>query len=106
MDCSLLGSSVHGILQARILEWVAISFSKGPSQLKDQNPCLLCWQAVCLPQSHQERPIYIYIYIYIFFFSFHILVSYRALQDIEYTTLYYTVAPCWLSVLYIVVCIC
>ena len=28
MDCSLLGYSVHGILQARILEWVAISFSK------------------------------------------------------------------------------
>ena len=28
MDCSLLGSSVHGIFQARILEWVAISFSK------------------------------------------------------------------------------
>ena len=27
--CSLLGSSVHGILQARILEWVAISFSRG-----------------------------------------------------------------------------
>ena len=27
MDCPLLGSSVHGILQARILEWVAISFS-------------------------------------------------------------------------------
>ena len=28
MDCSLPGSSVHGILQARILEWVAVSFSK------------------------------------------------------------------------------
>ena len=28
MDCSLPGSSVHGILQARILEWVAISFFK------------------------------------------------------------------------------
>ena len=28
MDCSLPGSSLHGILQARILEWVAISFSK------------------------------------------------------------------------------
>ena len=27
MDCSLPGSSVHGILQARVLEWVAISFS-------------------------------------------------------------------------------
>ena len=29
MDCSLSGSSVHGILQARILEWVAISSSRG-----------------------------------------------------------------------------
>ena len=29
MDCSPPGSSVHGIFQARILEWVAISFSKG-----------------------------------------------------------------------------
>ena len=32
MNCSLPGSSVHGILQARILEWVAISFSRGFSQ--------------------------------------------------------------------------
>ena len=31
MDCSLPGSSVHGILQARILAWVAISFSRGTS---------------------------------------------------------------------------
>ena len=31
MDCSLLGSSIHGILQARILEWVAISFSRRSS---------------------------------------------------------------------------
>ena len=30
-DCSLPGSSVHGVLQARILEWVAISFSRGSS---------------------------------------------------------------------------
>ena len=28
MDCSLPGSSVHGIFQARVLEWVAIAFSK------------------------------------------------------------------------------
>ena len=28
MDCSLPGSSIHGIFQARVLEWVAISFSK------------------------------------------------------------------------------
>ena len=31
MDCSLPGSSVHGIFQARILEWVAIPFSRGSS---------------------------------------------------------------------------
>ena len=31
LDCSPLGSSVHGILQARILEWVAISPARGSS---------------------------------------------------------------------------
>ena len=36
MDCSPLGSSVHGILQARILEWVAIPFSRGSFQLRDR----------------------------------------------------------------------
>ena len=36
MDCSLLGSCVHGIPQARILEWVTIPFSRGSSQPRDQ----------------------------------------------------------------------
>ena len=36
MDCSLPGSSVHGIFQAIVLEWIAISFSRGSSQPKDQ----------------------------------------------------------------------
>ena len=36
MDCSLPAFSVHGILQARILEWVTISFSRGSSQPRDQ----------------------------------------------------------------------
>ena len=31
MDCSLPGSSVHGIFQARVLEWGAIAFSENPS---------------------------------------------------------------------------
>ena len=35
LDCSLPGSFVHGILQARILEWVAISFFRGSSQPRD-----------------------------------------------------------------------
>ena len=36
MGCSLPGSFVHGISLARILEWVAISFSRGSSQIMDQ----------------------------------------------------------------------
>ena len=36
MDCNPPGSPVHGILQARILEWVAVSFSRGYPQPRDQ----------------------------------------------------------------------
>ena len=44
MDCSLPDSSVRGILQARILEWVATSFSRGPSQPRDWTrvSCVSC----------------------------------------------------------------
>ena len=35
MDCSLPGSSIHGIFQARVLEWVAISYSRGSSRPRD-----------------------------------------------------------------------
>ena len=38
MDCSPPGSSVHGILQARLLEWVAISFARGSSRPRDRTP--------------------------------------------------------------------
>ena len=43
MDCSLPGSSLHGILQATVLEWVAISFSRGSSQPRDRTrvSCIL-----------------------------------------------------------------
>ena len=36
MHCSLPGSSIHGIFQARVLEWVAISFSRGSSGSRDR----------------------------------------------------------------------
>ena len=44
IDCSLPGSSVHEIFQARILEWVAISYSRGSSWPKDQThiSCISC----------------------------------------------------------------
>ena len=53
MDCSLPGSSVHGVFQARILEWVAISFSRRPSQPRDwtQVSCIVGRRFYCL--SHQ-----------------------------------------------------
>ena len=38
MDCSLLGSSVHGIFQARVLEWAAIAFSLYLKMDKQQRP--------------------------------------------------------------------
>ena len=41
MDCSPPGSSVHGILQARILEWVAISFFRESFLTQGLNPGLL-----------------------------------------------------------------
>ena len=41
MDCNLPGSSVHRIFQTRILEWIAISSSKGSSWTRDQT-CVSC----------------------------------------------------------------
>ena len=53
MDCSSSGSSVHGISQARILDWVA--FHSGIFLIWELNPHLLCllnWQADSLPLGH------------------------------------------------------
>ena len=58
MDCSLPGSLVHGVFQARILEWVAISFSRNVlvdvAKLTCENVSVVCFQMysdknVCLP---------------------------------------------------------
>ena len=46
MDCNLLGSSVHGILQARILEWVAMPLSRGSSQTQESNLGLLHYRQI------------------------------------------------------------
>ena len=56
MDCSLPGSSVHEILQARLLEWVAISFSRGSSQTRIEpgSPAL---QTDALPSEHRRGPL-------------------------------------------------
>ena len=70
-DCSLPGSSVHEIFQARILEWVVISSSRGSSWHRDWSPifCLLHWlifnQNGSYPILRREIPIYAAIALYI-----------------------------------------
>ena len=56
MDWSPPGSSIHGMLQARILEWVAISFSRRSSQPRDRTPGLLHWQEGSLPLVPPRKP--------------------------------------------------
>ena len=53
MDCSPPGSSAHGILQARILEWVAIPFSRGIFLTQGLNPGLLYCKHILYHLSHQ-----------------------------------------------------
>ena len=70
MNCSLPGSSVHGISQARILEWVALSFSRGSSRPRDRTHISCLAGGFFTPET----------------------------PDIEQGSLCYTVYPCWLSI--------
>ena len=56
MDCSPTGSSIHRISQARILEQVTISFSRGIFPTQRSNLCLLHWQVDSLLLSYQGIP--------------------------------------------------
>ena len=56
MDCSLPASFIHGIFQTRVLEWVAISFSRGSSPTQGSNPGLLHCRQTLYRLSHQGSP--------------------------------------------------
>ena len=58
MDCSPPGSSLRGILQAEILEWVAVSSFGGSSRSRDQTclSCLLHWQVGSVPLAPPRSP--------------------------------------------------
>ena len=60
MDCSLPGSSVHGIFQARILKRVAISFSRGSSQSTDQTcvSFISCINSIFFTTEPPGKPAY------------------------------------------------
>ena len=57
MNCSPPGSSVHGILQERILEWVAMTSSRGSSRTRNRTrvACLLRWQVGSLPLAQPGK---------------------------------------------------
>ena len=79
MNYSLPGPSVHGILQAIILEWVAISFSRGSSQPRDRtwSPAL---QTNSLPSEPPGKPLSIpYVQYQPLFDNFLLLASHKNL---------------------------
>ena len=60
VDCSLPGSSLHGIFQAVILKWVAMPSSRGIFPTQGSNPCLFCllhWQVGSLPLAASRKPL-------------------------------------------------
>ena len=60
MDCSPPASSVHGISQVRILKWVAISFSRGSSQLRDWTPVSCIGRQILYHWATREAHTYLY----------------------------------------------
>ena len=97
MDCSPPGSSVHGIFQARIMEWVAIS-SSGGSSWPREGTCvswLLCFGRQILYLSHLGSHVYMYqnsdfffLSLSLFAFCIHVSVpSYLLISVVFYTRL-------------------
>ena len=54
--CNPMDYTVHGILQARMLEWIAIPFSRGFFPNQGSNPGLLHCRQILYQLSHQGRP--------------------------------------------------
>ena len=61
MGCSLSGSSVHGIFQARVLEWIAISFPRRPSQPRNRTQVSLIAGRCFTIWTTREAQIFIYL---------------------------------------------
>ena len=86
MDCSPPGSSVHGILQARILEWVAVPFSRIPSPPRDQASvsCIAggFFTSELLGKPHHFKYIWTYIWLCISWWTFtnNLIKSYKYLK--------------------------
>ena len=77
MDCSLPGSSVHGILQARILQWVVMPSSRGTSQPRDQTHIsyVSCFGRWALPLEPPGKHLLFFGFMLFFFHSFSLFHS-------------------------------
>ena len=81
MDCNPPGSSVHGLFQAMILEWVAISFSKGAFPTQGLNSGLLHCRRILYWLGHQGSPVFTFNDIAFSFICCSVAQSYRTLWD-------------------------
>ena len=79
VDGSLPGFSIHGILQAKILEWVTISFSRGSSRPRDRTCTAQEADALTSEPPGKPKVIYIYMYIYIQILS---VIGFYEIQNI------------------------
>ena len=101
IDCSLPGSSVYGILQARILEWVDMPSSRGSSWPRDRTHIsgLPHWQAGSLPLAPLWRLIYMCVCVYTCthtHIKFKKKTSSKTKQSASYQATHF---PVWLSLL-------
>ena len=93
-DCSLPGSSAHGIFQARVLEWLAISFSRGSSRPRDwtQISCIVgrrfpIWVTREVKTCITVQGTFVFYYLFI-------LTTPHGMWDLSSQTRNWTCAPC------------
>ena len=101
-DCSPPGSSVHGILQARILEWVVIPFSRESSQTRDQtrSPTMQADSLLSEPSANFSFCIYEIEYQYPYTRIIVTLLKYRSINTQHILNLQHM--PVFLSLLFMI----
>ena len=81
MDCSLPGSSIHGIFQARVLEWGAIAFSFWPSaKLPEENFHVFCGSHG-IPMSYQK--LYSFLFFLVVSLSLILMFKWQILSEMK-----------------------
>ena len=118
MDWSIPGSSIHGILQARVLEWVAIAFSRGSPQPRDQTQVFriagrhftiqATWEAPTY-SIHSINSVYMSIPIFRFIpppslphtFVLYVRVSICFANKIVYTNLFFQITHICVNIQYL-----